>query len=298
MRCPRPFGAFGDFAGACPGSPAPSLPPHQVAKIETEMLLASTVAAALEARHKAGGERIPFPRASPDPQPLCHLRARIRGSKASSVVCVGLGFHCYLVRRVCLKPFYRGIQANFFSECQSPPVSCFGWCAFIANPSLFLKGCPRPLPGSTTSATRAGPPSPPTGRSPSPLSDEKRGGGGNNPTITRKCGYNLPLHRCPHGLLKVAENVMVEKLGQKNGLASAGPMFDADYCYALGLTAGGLISNGLCSVMACVNNLLSPVAPGPAPPRSSHCLPPTAFQELVWMGIGEEGRGGGCPSLW
>jgi len=44
------------------------------------------------------------------------------------------------------------------------------------------------------------------------------------------------------------------------GRSAIPSMFDADYCYALGLTAGGLISNGLCSVMACVNNLLSPVA--------------------------------------
>ena len=35
--------------------------------------------------------------------------------------------------------------------------------------------------------------------------------------------------------------------------------FDAEYCYALGLTIGGLISAGLTSVRASVTNLLRPV---------------------------------------
>lgn len=43
------------------------------------------------------------------------------------------------------------------------------------------------------------------------------------------------------------------------GRSALPSMFDADYCYALGLTAGGLVSNGLCSVMASVSNLLAPV---------------------------------------
>ena len=43
------------------------------------------------------------------------------------------------------------------------------------------------------------------------------------------------------------------------GRAALPSRFDAEYCYALGLTAGGLISAGLTSVMASVTNLLRPV---------------------------------------
>ena len=47
-------------------------------------------------------------------------------------------------------------------------------------------------------------------------------------------------------------------LGYK-GRAALPSRFDAEYCYALGLTAGGLISAGLTSVRASVTNLLRPV---------------------------------------
>ena len=43
------------------------------------------------------------------------------------------------------------------------------------------------------------------------------------------------------------------------GRAALPSRFDAEYCYALGLTAGGLISAGLTSVRASVTNLLRPV---------------------------------------
>ena len=43
------------------------------------------------------------------------------------------------------------------------------------------------------------------------------------------------------------------------GRAALPSRFDAEYCYALGLTAGGLISAGLTSVRASVTNLLHPV---------------------------------------
>ena len=43
------------------------------------------------------------------------------------------------------------------------------------------------------------------------------------------------------------------------GRAALPSRFDAEYCYALGLTAGGLISAGLTSVMASVTDLLCPV---------------------------------------
>ena len=43
------------------------------------------------------------------------------------------------------------------------------------------------------------------------------------------------------------------------GWAALPSRFDAEYCYALGLTAGGLISAGLTSVRASVTNLLRPV---------------------------------------
>ena len=43
------------------------------------------------------------------------------------------------------------------------------------------------------------------------------------------------------------------------GRAALPSRFNAEYCYALGLTAGGLISAGLTSVRASVTNLLRPV---------------------------------------
>ena len=43
------------------------------------------------------------------------------------------------------------------------------------------------------------------------------------------------------------------------GRAALPSRFDAEYCYALGLTAGGLIPAGLTSVRASVTNLLRPV---------------------------------------
>ena len=72
-----------------------------------------------------------------------------------------------------------------------------------------------------------------------------------NPQRTRDQGTG-PQGGQPHGPSRD------HAFGYK-GRAALPSRFDAEYCYALGLTAGGLISAGLTSVRASVTNLLRPV---------------------------------------
>ena len=72
-----------------------------------------------------------------------------------------------------------------------------------------------------------------------------------NPQRTRDQGTG-PQGGQPHGPSR--DHTMGSK-----GRAALPSRFDAEYCYALGLTAGGLISAGLTSVRASVTNLLRPV---------------------------------------
>ena len=72
-----------------------------------------------------------------------------------------------------------------------------------------------------------------------------------NPQRTRDQGTG-PQGGLPHGPSRD------HTMGYK-GQAALPSRFDAEYCYAIGLTAGGLISAGLTSVRASITNLLRPV---------------------------------------